>query len=198
MVFFVGFNKSATTTIAGAFETLGCKSSHNPSWAWRTYIPGRIAQLGSADVHTDGEMPFFPALLRHFPEAVVVYQYRSVGDWLLSRAVHVESNGRRSGGTPWLDNSREAIRTWIARRVWYEGQVQLEPRVHRVHVGEVDWIKRVGDICGVDLGNPSMRNARTVRDSPNIRMLRLRVEAVLSEVHLGWEEPWISRTGGTS
>jgi len=80
----------------------------------------------------------------------MIYQYRELGSWLLSRAVYVEGHKRRDGRSSWLDNSAIAIKSSKGRRPWYESQVDMEFRITRILFGDNDSLIKTAEICGTN------------------------------------------------
>ena len=175
-VFFIGFNKTGTTSIHETLKRAGFKSEHNPSWTWRTYSPLKIGDLASNQIYSDGECPYIPGLTRVFPESFLIYQSRDWQPWLLSRCAHVESNKRRNGRTDWIDNSPQAIRNWIERRLWFEDVISLIPNVTRIRLSDSNWIDKIGELVGVPLEEvkANIRNRRSSTKKYEVVWLRCR------------------------
>lgn len=181
--FFIGFNKTGTTSIHETLSQAGFKSVHNPSWTWRTYSPLKIIALKNSQMYSDGECPFFPGLMKTFPDSNLIYQSRDWRPWLLSRCVHVESNKRRNGRTDWIDNSPESIRVWIDRRLWFENKVRSFPTIKRISLGDTSWLNTISESVGVSL-KEVRANVRKHRNHSKLKQFTEIIDEILYDYGL--------------
>jgi hypothetical protein len=118
-IFFIGFNKTGTTSIHRLFRSWGYRSFHGP---YQTFLPGD-SRFGLFDVFSDGERHDFDLLSSEFRASKFIVPLRRMDEWLASRIRHVEARQSR-GLTGWMRREYEddpdlAIQNWIIRRKEY-------------------------------------------------------------------------------
>ena len=134
-VFFIGFNKTGTTSYHNMMKTLvGKKAAHRAIWTDWTFSRNKT-KLDKYDVFTDGECANLQNLDTLYPKAKFVLNTRSLEGWLISRHKSIERSRelnkwffRKILPINWLrnyinsrllDNSEQAMRRWIQIRNAY-------------------------------------------------------------------------------
>lgn len=138
--FFIGFNKTGTTTIDTIMNNLGYNSRHNIDWAKSSQTHVHEEIFDNYESFTDGEMADFFWLSQEFPESTFILNYRNVRDWAISRYKHVERNKAWPVRcSDWLHNSKEDIKNWIVDRNYYHKYAlnNLQNDLHLLNV--IDW-----------------------------------------------------------
>jgi hypothetical protein len=135
-VFFIGFNKSGTTTYHDIMSQ-HFKSIHDVGWAKasrynRKDYPYRLKNYFSkADCWSDGEDPDFERLASVFPEAKFILNDRCERNWLRSLVKHVHRPAaKRLKGAHYEEfvkkgsgREKSVIAMWLQRRRKYYERV---------------------------------------------------------------------------
>jgi hypothetical protein len=132
-VFFIGFNKTGTTSLASLTAELGLRTCHRTDWAVITDMNDPL--LAEFEVFSDGERSSFVDLDRAFPGSKFVLNTRELLPWLTSRVKWVtyrqntEKFGEMRAEFETLGLER-AVLDWADRRDSYH-QAVLEYFVNR-------------------------------------------------------------------
>ncbi len=114
LVFGIGLNKTATSTLDAAMSTLGFRSLHWGGPAIRQRIERAMVErrpmLDGLD--TEYEMfsdilaiaQYFDVLDRQYPGSKFIYTVRDIDDWIDSRRRHVEKNQQRAEAGEYTGN----------------------------------------------------------------------------------------------
>jgi len=131
-IFFIGFNKTGTTSYHHAFKNIR-RSTHDPHWTKKTFFHNKIQfyhYFNQFDVYTDGEMCNFQRLDQEFKNSLFILNTRSLYDWIYSRIKHIykfgdmkKSNGNMANEWHKYIDKTEVIKLWIVRRNQYYQQI---------------------------------------------------------------------------
>ena len=154
-VFFIGLNKTGTTSYHNMLKTVvGKKAAHRAIWTDWAFSRNKT-KLDKYDVFTDGECANLYNLDEFYPRAKYVLNTRSLEGWLISRHKSIERSRllnkwffRKILPIIWLqnyintillDNSERAMKRWIEIRNSY-------------HIYALDFFKdRPSDLLVLDL-----------------------------------------------
>ncbi|RYH06683.1 hypothetical protein [Tropicimonas sp. IMCC6043] len=114
-VFFLGFNKTGTSSIHKLFSSLGYRSFHHPEWREISKFP----LFSAFDVFSDGEPQNIIDFKTNFPDAFYILNVRNLDAWVVSRLKHIEYEKKIEGRVirdPYWDNTASAVGQWIKKR----------------------------------------------------------------------------------
>jgi len=126
-IFFIGFNKTGSTSFHQFFIENNFKSLHSSSW-W--YFDQK-QEFGHYDFYLDGfehltdqkVFPNLPKLLEYFPKAKFILNTRNLDNWILSRLNH-RSRDYLTKEHQQFD--MELILDWVkTRNEWYKTVFQF-------------------------------------------------------------------------
>lgn len=188
-IFFIGFNKTGTTTIHHLLLHNRIRSWHSHNWPRYSNLPV-IARLVYArfDAFSDGEGSNFRTLKKMYPSALFVLNTREEGSWIKSRLRHAfEGNPMTPFGLdaiPAAKNEmrgrlahdlavggRLAINKWVSNFRHYQADARQffagHPNFIELDVtAQSDWsirlshaAKRVGFDLNIDFGKPIWSNS---------------------------------------
>jgi hypothetical protein len=111
-VFAIGFNKTATSSIAAVLSQCGLSTVHSVWWR-RTASP--LAHW-SFDAFSDGPPDHFEVLDRRYPRSKFILNVRDLNEWIDSRIEHYKDGIRTEGWVSWKAHDDDAVKAWIAKR----------------------------------------------------------------------------------
>ena len=175
-VFFIGFNKSGTTTYHNIMSQK-FKSKHNTEWAKRSrdnrkgYAYRLKQYFKSADSWSDGESPDYKRLDEVFPNAKFILNTRCERSWLISLVRHVhrpaalqlKGQHYREFFVQGAGREQSVISMWLKRRRAYHRSVykyfgnQTTSKFTVLDIENDDVVARLSNFLGVQL-NKSKRN----------------------------------------
>ncbi len=86
-IFFIGFNKTGTTTYHEIFKNV-VRSVHDSGWPSK--VKNRdFEYFDRYDCFSDGECPDYETLHTHFPGSKFILNTRGLHDWIMSRIKHI-------------------------------------------------------------------------------------------------------------
>ena len=157
-IFCIGFNKTATRSLADFFTLCGLRSEHWSEWWYQR----RLGYYQRFDAFADGferypgDYPVFPNLdflQENFPHAKFILQTRSLRGWLTSRRQHdVVWYLWGTGKLEWCDEVY--LRCVEDRNRWYE-TVEKHPLFKSknflfLDIDEGDLQKKVSSFVGIE------------------------------------------------
>lgn len=144
-VFFIGYNKTATSTIHKVFKLNDFKSVHNPDWA--------KLNLKKFQIFSDtgnGCVPNFKIekAFEKYSNSIFVLNTRSLDRWLRSRCKHYYWRGKFKGWKKDYPVTNELIEKWILYRNAYYSKVLnfFENKKNRfliLNIEESDWLENM-------------------------------------------------------
>ena len=150
--FIIGYNKTATTTIHGAFSKLGFKSIHNYR-NWESII-------NEYDCFSDnGNLEDFKKLDKLCSNSIFILNVRSLDNWLLSRISHGYEEYNQTNEHNWAyPISKNVLKDWILEREQYHLEV-LEYFINNpkkliiVNIEKSDWMSFLFSNLGLKIGD---------------------------------------------
>jgi hypothetical protein len=115
-VFFIGYNKTATTTIHKLFAKNKVKSLHSRRWGLKNFqIFSDTGDILNPKVKYDYEN-----YLKRYPQSLCVLNTRSLDGWLYSRCRHYYWRGTHPGKPDFgYPVDRDMIKLWVENRNKY-------------------------------------------------------------------------------
>ena len=201
-VFFIGFNKSGTTTYHGIMSQR-FKSIHGVEWTRvsrynRKDYPYRLKKyFRKADCWSDGEEPDFERLASVYPEAKFILNDRCERNWLRSLVKHVHRPAAKLiKGSHYQEfvirgagREKSVIAMWLRRRRKYYERVfrffnnQPDSRFMVIDIEKDDVVQKLSNFLNVSFlssGNSIWRNRSSINDNYVQTYLDM-VDEVLSE-----------------
>jgi hypothetical protein len=129
-LFFIGFNKTGTSTYFHIFKNL-IKSTHDTIWTKKSHIleNNMLDAYFKYDCYSDGEECNFEKLDLHFKDGLFILNTRDLQGWIYSRIKHIyrnyptKANGDMALEWHKYDDKVEVIKLWILRRNNYYKKV---------------------------------------------------------------------------
>jgi hypothetical protein len=144
-VFFIGYNKTATSTINKIFQLNGFKSIHNPNW--------RHINIKNFQIFSDTGSVCIPNFnieeaFHKYPNSIFVLNTRSLDTWLRSRCRHYYWRGKFKKRNMGYPITSKIIEEWIiCRRAYYSNVLDFfqnkKDRFLIVNIEESDWLKNM-------------------------------------------------------
>ena len=130
-IFFIGFNKTGTTTYHKSFGKL-IRSKHSTDWPKKSHSLDDdefINFFSKWDCYSDGELCNFKRLNLYFKNSLFILNTRNLYDWIYSRIKHIYRDFPKKAtgemATEWhkYDDKFNIIKLWILRRNNYYKEV---------------------------------------------------------------------------
>lgn len=138
-IFFIGYNKSATSSIHTLFLSLGYKCTHNSyKWDLENFhvfsdtgsVPfinfdEKFVYNGNGNYDTQNKVTNFEAFIKlynQYPDAIYVLNTRSLKKWLISRYKHGFSRDNGNKNWAWPIDEKLTIK-WIQDREKYYNNI---------------------------------------------------------------------------
>ncbi|MEQ1899883.1 MAG: hypothetical protein ABL866_04030 [Devosia sp.] len=185
-VFAIGFNKTATTSIAEVLSACGLFTAHDIFWRDTDSLFYHWRYQG----FTDGPPDNFVTLDRRFAKSRFILNTRDLSEWLDSRLAHVEIE-RARGGDPHMDywqTPRLAAKEWIKQRNHHHASVLRYFRDRPQDLLVINYVRdaeaphRIADFVGRPrvVGRPHAHTLHTGRQHGDLRYGEIIEEALRS------------------
>ncbi|WP_347331338.1 hypothetical protein [Marinimicrobium locisalis] len=127
-VFFLGQNKTGTTSVDHYAVSLGLKSRHSTDWVWKLAKKDFFDKpVGEFDVYLDGSTHVLSCEhLLHIISSCdphFIVQYRELKSWLVSRWNHVERFNNEVGQENRRKNDKESVKYWFYERQYQNSKM---------------------------------------------------------------------------
>ena len=171
-IFFIGFNKTGTTTYYNLFKDTH-KSIHNCKWAFVSKWDNNDMikkYLSRADVYCDGECSDFKKLNNLYPNSKFILNTRPIKVWIYSRIKHIYRDypkiqtGILSREWNRENDKEKIIKKWIVKRMNYHNQVKkyFENKNNLLILNLYDekLLEKINNFCGTEFNKLPNENTR--------------------------------------
>jgi hypothetical protein len=154
-VFFIGYNKTATSTIHQLFNRNAIKSAHSRQWKLEKFQ----AFSDTGDILNPRVRYDYENYLRLYPQSLCVLNTRSLDGWLNSRCRHYYWRGVHPGKTDFgYPVDRDMIKLWVENRNNYYVDllryfVDYPAKLAIVDIDGNNWIRFLCDLLGLEYHN---------------------------------------------
>ena len=151
-VFFIGYNKTATSTIHKLFAKNKIKSLHSRRWGLKKHqVFSDTGEILDPKVKYDYE-----SYLHNYPASLCVLNTRGLDGWLRSRCRHYYWRGAEPGKIDWgYPVDRDMIKLWIRSRNEYYVNLfmyfsEYPTKLAIVDIDDANWIKFLCDFLDLE------------------------------------------------
>tara|TARA_Y100001973_G_C5191010_1_gene330994 strand:+ start:932 stop:1603 length:672 start_codon:yes stop_codon:yes gene_type:complete len=144
-VFFIGYNKTATSTLNKIFKLNDFESAHNPNWGNL-----KVEKFQIFSDTGDVCIPNFKIeeAFEKYPNSIFVLNTRSLDKWLRSRCKHYYWRGKFKKRKMGYPITNEIIEKWIISRNTYYSKIlnffeNKKDRFLIVNIEENDWLENM-------------------------------------------------------
>ncbi|MFQ3197854.1 MAG: hypothetical protein ACI8R9_002318 [Paraglaciecola sp.] len=139
--FFLGFNKTGTTSIYKSLDNVGIKTCHSLEYVLSSYLRD-LSFFDRFEAFTDGSGQNYHWLTEHFPDASFTLLTRNNYQWIVSRFNHARRDGKKSWSGKiqfyFYNQFPTLLEKQIKQKILYESRVRHYFQLKAIPLLEID------------------------------------------------------------